>query len=131
MMQNLDNFGSYEADAVREHFEDGMKKAVEENGRRRVEILLDAYKPAKGDEKKYAHFTEVRNVLMSIYPKIDNHSDRRVQQITIDEWEMQAKLFDDYVNKKLSAKNENGANGIEMKAKKEEKTDLHSADQTV
>ena len=100
-MQCLDNFASYEADAARKHFEELMKKAVEENGRRRVELLLDAYKPGEGNDLSYDHFTEVRNALMSIYPKIDNHSDKNVQQITIDEWEMESKIFSDLVTKRL------------------------------
>ena len=99
----LDNYASYEADAARQYFEEVMRAAAEENGRRKVKMLLESRHPKVEDMKEgidkamaemsYEHFATVRNSLMQIYPKTDNSYDRKLQLYTLDAWHEEAEVF--------------------------------------
>ena len=104
----LDNYASYEADAARQHFEQVMRAAAEENGRRKVKMLLETHQPnlenLQGVEKdmeemSYEHFAVVRNSLMEIYPKTDNSHDRKLQLYTLDVWQEEAEVFKKQLSK--------------------------------
>ena len=81
-----------------------MKHAAEENGRRKVQMLLEARRAASGHDQlegidkeiqdmSYEHFASVRNSLMQIYPKLDNPYDRKLQYYTLDNWKAEAEVF--------------------------------------
>lgn len=79
-----------------------MRAAAEENGRRKVQMLLESRQPSvdnmKGIDKvmkemSYEHFASVRNSLMQIYPKTDNSYDRKLQLYTLDAWCEEAEEF--------------------------------------
>ena len=101
----MNNYASYEAEAARKYFEEVMKASAEENGRRKVQMLLDARKPNVDNledvekamkEMSYEHFSSVRNSLMQIYPKT-NASDRILQTYTIEAWEKEARVFQQHL----------------------------------
>ena len=100
--QCLDYYASFEADAARQYFEEVMRAAAEENGRRKVQMLLESQQSdvenLKGVDKamkemSYEHFSTVRNSLMEIYPKTDNSYDRKLQLYTLDAWQEEAEVF--------------------------------------
>ena len=101
-----------------------MRAAAEENGRRKVQMLLDSRHPKVEDMKEgidkamaemsYEHFATVRNSLMEIYPKTDNSYDRKLQLYTLDAWREEAEVF----KKHLANDNSISINGdIEMSLK--------------
>ena len=104
----LVNYSSYEADAARQHFEQVMRAAAEENGRRKVKMLLETHQPnvekLQGvdksiEEMSYEHFAAVRNSLMEIYPKTDNSYDRKLQLYALDAWQEEAEVFKKHLSK--------------------------------
>ena len=116
----LDNYASYEADAARQHFEQVMRAAAEENGRRKVKMLLETHQPnvekLQGVEKdmeemSYEHFAAVRNSLMDIYPKTDNSHDRKLQLYTLDAWQEETEVFKMHLSKYT---NSHVINGLEI-----------------
>ena len=80
-----------------------MRATAEENGRRKVKMLLESRHPKVEDMKEgidkamaemsYEHFATVRNSLMQIYPKTDNSYDRKLQLYTLDAWHEEAEVF--------------------------------------
>ena len=110
--QCLGNYASYEADAARQYFEEVMRAAAEENGRRKVQMLLESRQPKVEDMKEgvdkammemsYDHFAAVRNSLMEIYPKTDNSYDRKLQLYTLDAWCEEAEVFKKHLSNNIS-----------------------------
>ena len=120
----LDNYASYEADAARQYFEEVMRAAAEENGRRKVQMLLESRQPKVEDMKEgvdkammemsYDHFATVRNSLMEIYPKTDNSYDRKLQLYTLDAWCEEAEVFKKHLSSNMRSSQVSCKNGVDL-----------------
>ena len=110
----LDNYTSYEADAARHHFEEVMKETAQENGKKKVDLLIKKYKPNTDGianpidkvmaEMSYEYFITVKDVLVNIYPKLHNEDDNETNHVTKEEWSNQTKIFRQSINESTTGR---------------------------